>query len=49
LFADEKALDVLDKTVTQRVQQLPGFDDITKITDTIGRIAANSSMSLETA
>ena len=49
LFGDDQALTVLDKTVTQRVRQLPGFADITKMTETIGPIAENSSLSLENA
>ena len=49
LFGDEPAMTVLDKTVTQRVRQLPGFADITKMTETIGRLAENSSLSLENA
>lgn len=48
LFASDAALEGLDKTVTQRVRQLPGFDGITKITDTIGQMAESSSMKLET-
>jgi len=35
LFASDDAIEGLDKTVTQRVRLLPGFDGITKITDTI--------------
>ncbi len=49
LFSDKNALSNLDRTVTQRVRQLPGFADITKMTETIGRIAKNSSLSLENA
>lgn len=49
LFGDDQAMTILDKTVTQRVRQLPGFADITKMTETIGRIAGNSSFSLENA
>ncbi len=49
LFKDKDALSVMDKTVTKRVRQLPGFDDITKMTDTIGRIAERSSAILEIA
>ena len=48
LFGDGHALSNLDKTVTQRVRQLPGFADITKMTETIGRIAETSSMTFET-
>jgi rubrerythrin len=39
LFSDVGGLEWLDKTVTQRVQQLPGFADMTKITETITRIS----------
>jgi len=39
LFGSAEALDVIDTTVTRRVQELPGFDGITKITETIGRTA----------
>jgi Mn-containing catalase len=49
LFSDEGALEVLDKTVTQRVRQLPGFDGFTKVTETIGDIARNTQMKLEVA
>ncbi len=49
LFGDTDALEVLDKTVTQRISQLPGFADITTINEIIGGMAANSSMSLESA
>jgi hypothetical protein len=43
LFGDESALTVLDTTVTQRIRQLPGFQDITKMTDTIGGIARSTA------
>ena len=43
LFVEDEAMQVLDKTVTQRVRQLPGFDDITKMTDTIGGIARTAA------
>jgi hypothetical protein len=39
LFRDEGALSTLHKTVTERVQQLPGFDDINKMTLVIGNMA----------
>ena len=38
LFSDVQGLEWFDKTVTQRVQQLPGFSDLTKVTDRIGGI-----------
>ena len=43
LFNDPEALVVLDKTVTQRVQRLPGFANISKMTETIGRMAGIAS------
>jgi len=48
LFADRSALITLDKKVTQRIRQLPGFDDLTMITETIGRMAETASMRLNT-
>ena len=47
LFSDDQAMSNLDKTVTQRVRQLPGFSDITKMTETIGGIAKKSHFRLE--
>jgi hypothetical protein len=41
LFGDNNALAVLDKTVTQRVQQLPGFDGVRKVTEKIGEVAGS--------
>ena len=38
LFKGDQGLDIVDKTVTQRIRQLPGFENLTKITETIGRI-----------
>jgi len=49
LFASDGAIEGLDKTVTQRVRQLPGFDGITKITDTIGQMAESSARKFEAA
>jgi rubrerythrin len=43
LFLEDNALAVLDKTVTQRIRQLPGFADISKMTDTIGGIARSAA------
>jgi hypothetical protein len=43
LFGDDEAIDVIDTKVTMRVRQLPGFDGITKITDTISGIAQTST------
>lgn len=38
LFRDEPGLDVIDTTVTKRVQQLPGFSGVTAITERIADI-----------
>lgn len=43
LFVQDEALEVLDKTVTQRVRQLPGFGDVTRMTDTISGIAKSAA------
>lgn len=42
LFSHDSALGVIDTTVTQRVQQLPGFEDINTITETIGDMAGST-------
>jgi hypothetical protein len=49
LFTDDSAVEGFDKTVTQRVRNLPGFSGITNLTETIGRIAEDSSVALKTA
>jgi hypothetical protein len=49
LFKDKDALNVLDTKVTRRVQQLPGFDGIETITETIADMAANSTVTFEAA
>ena len=49
LFSDDQALEGFDKTVTQRVRTLPGFAEITKITDTICEIAGSQRLKLESA
>ncbi|MGD9588939.1 MAG: hypothetical protein AB7Q37_02260 [Pyrinomonadaceae bacterium] len=38
LFSDEGGVDQLDRTVTQRARQLPGFADLTKVTKRISDI-----------
>lgn len=48
LFGHENAIEGLDKTVTQRVRALPGFDGITKITDVIADMAGQPTMKMET-
>ncbi len=40
LFAEDIAIEGLEKTVTQRVRQLPGFDGITRITEVISAMAS---------
>jgi rubrerythrin len=40
LFSGDDGINWIDKTVTQRVQTLPGFDGITKISDKIGGIVS---------
>lgn len=49
LFADQDGIETIDTKVTKRVRQLPGFDDITKITETISNMAATSKVSFEAA
>jgi len=41
LFADKEGLDVINTTVTQRVRQLPGFDGLTKINETIQKMGSS--------
>ncbi|QYO67765.1 ferritin-like domain-containing protein [Leptolyngbya sp. 7M] len=41
LFGADEALASLDKTVTQRIQQLPGFEGVTKVTEKIGEVAGS--------
>lgn len=43
LFGEGNGMEGLETTITQRVQQLPGFDRVTKVTDTIGRICRENS------
>lgn len=42
LFGDESGLEKLDKTITKRVQQLPGFADLTRITERMNEICYES-------
>ena len=49
LFAGNDGIDVIDDKVTKRVRQLPGFDDLTKITETIKNMAATSNVTFEAA
>jgi rubrerythrin len=41
LFGESEALAMLDKTVTKRVQTLPGFEGVTKVTEKIGEVAGS--------
>lgn len=41
LFGGSDGLEWLDKTVTQRVKQLPGFADLDRITETVDRICSS--------
>lgn len=43
LFGEGSGMAGLETTITQRVQQLPGFDNVTKVTDTIGRICRENT------
>lgn len=49
LFSGGEGIDVVDTKVTKRVRQLPGFDDITKITETIRHMAETSNVPFEAA
>ncbi len=49
LFSGGEGIETIDSKVTQRVRQLPGFDDITKITETISNMAERSNVSFEAA
>ena len=40
LFSGEEGLDWIDKNVSQRIQTLPGFEGLTKVSDKIGKIAS---------
>ncbi len=48
LFGEGRGLNGLEKTITQRVQQLPGFAGVTKITDTVDRICREYSFQTNT-
>ncbi|MBX3293512.1 MAG: ferritin-like domain-containing protein [Acidobacteria bacterium] len=49
LFSEGEGIETIETKVTQRVRQLPGFEDITKITDTIADMAATSDVPFEAA
>ncbi|MEP6850362.1 MAG: ferritin-like domain-containing protein [Acidobacteriota bacterium] len=49
LFRGDEALNMLDTTVTQRLQQLPGFDKLNTVNERIGAICRNTFVAPETA
>ena len=44
LFSGEDGMDWIDKNVSQRIQTLPGFDGLTKVSDKIGEIALRAQV-----
>lgn len=44
LFGDTEGLEWIDRLVTRRVQGLPGFDGVTKITDRIAQIGEETNV-----
>lgn len=44
LFSGDGGLDWIDKNVTRRVQTLPGFDGLTKVSDKIGEIVLQQNL-----
>ena len=49
LFGGKDGLEIVDKTITQRIRQLPGFAGLTTINEAAKQIAENAGLSLETA
>ncbi len=47
LFGGSEGLQWIDKTITQKVQTLPGFEGLTKVTDKITEISVNESLKFE--
>lgn len=47
LFGDEEGAKWIDRTVTDKIQKLPGFDGITKVTDKIADIGQKTRLSLQ--
>ncbi len=43
LFQGSKGLESLDRNVSQRIQTLPGFDGLTKVSDKIGQIVSQQT------
>jgi hypothetical protein len=44
LFGDEKGIEWIDRLITQKVQVLPGFDGVTKVTDKIAEIGRSTDV-----
>lgn len=44
LFGDDVGLEWIDRAVTKRVQALPGFESLTKVTDKIGEIGKTTNL-----
>jgi len=49
LFSGEGGIEKLDTTITKRVQQLPGFDGFTRITERISEICSESLKQMQSA
>ena len=47
LFQGSEGLEWIDRNVTQKIQTLPGFDGLTKVTDAIARIQIEQSPNAE--
>ena len=46
LFSGEDGLESLDRNVSQRIQDLPGFQGLTKVSDKIGEIVSQHTLSV---
>jgi hypothetical protein len=44
LFQGEDGMEWIDKNVSQKLQQLPGFEGLTKVSDKIGKIVASQAL-----
>lgn len=47
LFGNEEGIEWIDRSVTQRIETLPGLQGITRVTDKIAEIGLNTSLELE--
>ena len=43
LFEGEDGMDWIERNVSQKLQKLPGFDGLTKVSDKIGKIVASQT------